>query len=187
MPRPMTPLRHVPLSVCAVLLLLCWLTPALLTASPQEDYDNGLSAYRQEDLVTAIDLLRSAADAGHAQAQQLLGYIYDIAEENELALHYYQLAADQGDADGAYGLGKLYATGDGVPQDFAQALHWYRLAAQGDSLLALDVLATAYLEGGLGLERDRGKALELLEQAASLGHAPSSKRLQDLRASSDAQ
>ena len=55
------------------------------------------------------------------------------------------------------------------------------------SLLALDVLATAYLEGGLGLERDQGKALELLEQAASLGHAPSSKRLQDLRASSDAQ
>lgn len=179
-------LRPLGIVVAVVLWLLPWLTPPLSAASPQEDYDNGLSAYRREDLLTAIDLLRSAADAGHARAQQLLGYIYDVAEENALARRYYQLAAEQGDADGAYGLGKLYATGDGVPQDFGQAAHWYRIAAERDSLLAIDALATAYQEGGLGLERDTRKAIELLEQAASLGHEPSIKRLQALKASNDA-
>ena len=168
------------LSLCALGLLAFCLQPLPSLADAEQYYLRGQAAYQQEDLLTAIDALKSAADMGHARAQSLLGYIYDIAEENELAFSYYQMAADQGDADGAYGLGKLYASGEGTVPDLEQAVRWYQLAAGKGQLLAIDVLATAYLNGGLGLDRDEQKARALLETAAALGHQPSIKRLSEL-------
>ena len=42
--------------------------------------------------------------------------------------------ADQGDATAQSNLGVMYASGQGVPKDYAQAVKWYRLAAdQGDA------------------------------------------------------
>jgi hypothetical protein len=38
--------------------------------------------------------------------------------------------AEQGDADAQYNLGIMYATGEGVPEDDAEAVRWYRLAAE---------------------------------------------------------
>ncbi len=169
----------------AFVLLALSLLPALTAAGPEEDYSRGEAAYQRENLLTAIEFLKSAAEAGHAKAQSLLGYIYDVAEENELALQYYRMSADQGDVDGAYGLGKLYATGEGVKKDMTLAVHWYQVAADGNHLQAIDVLATAYLNGGLGLSRDTQKAAELLERAAAQGHQASVKRLSELQSAMD--
>ena len=45
-----------------------------------------------------------------------------------------RLAAEQGDADAQYNLGTMFATGQGLPQNNAEAARWYRLAAeQGDA------------------------------------------------------
>ena len=41
-------------------------------------------------------------------------------------------AAEQGDASAQSNLGLMYARGDGVPENDAEAVRWYRLAA--DSL-----------------------------------------------------
>ena len=41
----------------------------------------------------------------------------------------FRLAADQGDAKAQYSLGVMYDQGEGVPQDYAEAVKWYRLAA----------------------------------------------------------
>jgi uncharacterized protein len=42
-------------------------------------------------------------------------------------------AAEQGDATSQYSLGRLYHLGQGVSQDYVQAVAWYRKAAeQGD-------------------------------------------------------
>ena len=42
--------------------------------------------------------------------------------------------AEQGDVQAQYNLGIMYETGRGGPQDDAEAVRWYRLAAeQGDS------------------------------------------------------
>ena len=38
--------------------------------------------------------------------------------------------AEQGDASAQYNLGVTYRTGEGVPQDSAEAVRWYRLAAE---------------------------------------------------------
>ena len=37
--------------------------------------------------------------------------------------------AEQGDADAQFNLGIMYANGRGVPQDDAEVVRWYRLAA----------------------------------------------------------
>ena len=37
--------------------------------------------------------------------------------------------AEQGDASAQFNLGVRYADGEGVPQDDAEAVRWYRLAA----------------------------------------------------------
>ncbi len=45
------------------------------------------------------------------------------------AAAWYRRAANQGDADAQYSLGRLYENGTGVPKDTAQAAAWYRKAA----------------------------------------------------------
>jgi hypothetical protein len=50
-------------------------------------------------------------------------------------VHWYRSAAEKGDAASQNNLGVLYATGQGVKRDAAEALRWYRrAAAQGHAL-----------------------------------------------------
>lgn len=48
----------------------------------------------------------------------------------ETAIAEWQPLADEGNADGQFGVGLLYANGFGVPMDDAEALKWYGLAAE---------------------------------------------------------
>jgi TPR repeat protein len=43
---------------------------------------------------------------------------------------WYRLAAEQGINKAQYNLGIMYDDGQGVPQDYAEAVKWYRLAAE---------------------------------------------------------
>jgi TPR repeat protein len=45
------------------------------------------------------------------------------------ALQHLRPLADQGDARAQFILGAMYAEGQGVPQNFADPVKWYRLAA----------------------------------------------------------
>jgi TPR repeat protein len=48
---------------------------------------------------------------------------------------WYLKAADQGDAGAEFNIGVMYDNGQGVPQDYKQALTWFRKAAdQGDAV-----------------------------------------------------
>jgi TPR repeat protein len=38
--------------------------------------------------------------------------------------------AEQGDVDAQWNLGRMYGNGRGVPEDDAEAIKWYRLAAE---------------------------------------------------------
>ncbi len=48
------------------------------------------------------------------------------------ALHEFRPLAEQGLAVAQFALGAMYAEGQGVPQDYAAAVKWYRLAADLD-------------------------------------------------------
>ena len=43
------------------------------------------------------------------------------------AVRLFRLAAEQGEAKAQFNLGVMYAEGQGVPQDFKEAMEWYQL------------------------------------------------------------
>ena len=62
-------------------------------------------------------------------------------------MKWYRLAADQGNASAQFNLGVMYAKGEGVPQDYAEAVKWFRLAAdQGDAMAQFN-LGVMYAKG----------------------------------------
>jgi putative phage-type endonuclease len=82
-----------------------------------------------------------------------------------LALKYYKLAAEGGNATAQYNLGYKYSEGEGVPRDDEAAAYWYRLAAKQGDRDAQCNLGYAY-EAGLGVEANLNLALFWYAQAA---------------------
>ncbi|MDP6371637.1 MAG: hypothetical protein QF634_03895 [Vicinamibacterales bacterium] len=81
--------------------------------------------------------MRVRAEAGDADAQNNLGFMYDFGEgvpQNYAeAARWFRLAADQGQAGAQNSLGFMYANGRGVPQDYVQAHMWTNLAVAQSS------------------------------------------------------
>jgi hypothetical protein len=149
-------------------------------ADAAAEYQKGFAAFRRDDLIEAMRRLGVAADAGYAPAQALLGYIMDLAEDNEEAAALYQKAAAQGDKDGEFGLANLYGVGEGVKKDEAKAVEYYTRAVDHGHLDAMLVLGQAYINGSLGLTADREKGLALIRRAAEQGYQPARVRLEEL-------
>ena len=81
-----------------------------------------------------------------------------------------QKNAKQGDAEAQSSLGYKYSKGEGVPQDYKKAFHWYTLAASQNDILAQVNLGFMYAEGQ-GVEQDYKKAFEWYTKAANQGEA----------------
>ena len=68
----------------------------------------------------------SLAKEGHVKALHNIGVIYDNGfgrpKNQTIAADWYRLAAKKGLANSQGNLGRLYRSGNGVPQDFAKAL-----------------------------------------------------------------
>ena len=69
----------------------------------------------------------------HVQAQPTLDEVRALAE--------------QGDAAAQYTLGYAYASGQDTPQDYTEALRWWRLAAAQDHAFAQYSLGALYDNG----------------------------------------
>lgn len=159
--------------------LLAWQGWAA-AASSEEDFHAGSQAYRRGDVVQAVVLLRKSADAGHAPSQTLLAYILDKAGANEEAVAYYRRAAAQGDPEGGFALGLMYAAGEGVERDLAQARRWIAHAAEMGHAGAINTLASAYIRGELGIDepqRNSANALRWVRMAADSGYLPAMEDL----------
>jgi hypothetical protein len=55
-----------------------------------------------------------------------------VPQDDEEAVKWFRLAAEQGDADAQYNLGVAYANGQGAPQDYVIAYALFNLSAAGD-------------------------------------------------------
>ena len=75
-------------------------------------------------------------------------------------------SAEKGDRDAQNALGEMYASGEGVPVDFAKAKDWYLKAANQGSAKAQYNLGTIYASG-LGVSLDAVAALTWFQKAAS--------------------
>lgn len=118
------------------------------------------------DLFKGMGWLGKAADSNHSYAQSLLGYCYDCLDEDETAVKYYKMSADNNNPIGQYYMGLVYANGaGGYEVNFEKAFHMYVLSGkQGcpDAQYAVGF----YLFLGLGVERDVNLAEQWIRAAA---------------------
>ena len=176
-PRGFRP-RH---GLAAALLgaMLAWLAVPGAQAAPADDHARGLKAYHRGDVVDAMNALRPAVQAGYAPAQTLLAFILERSDFAEEAVALYRSAADQGDAEGHAGLANAYLSGRGVAKDEKRALQHFSKAADAGHAPSVEVIATAWAQGDLGLQAgaDPAAARAALQRAAAQGHLASAEAL----------
>jgi TPR repeat protein len=88
------------------------------------------------------------------------------------AVEEFQAGFDDGDADGAFFIGRLFEMGLGTERDMRRAVELYSVAADQGSALAQNRLGLMYLNGELVLQ-DYQRAGELICAAAETGDANS--------------
>ncbi|MGH7972446.1 MAG: tetratricopeptide repeat protein, partial [Limisphaerales bacterium] len=77
-------------------------------------------------------------------------------------------AAEDGNADAQCTMGICYQTGQGVTQDYAGAVKWFRRAADQNDSTAQCYLGFCY-QNGMGVPQDFGQAAKWFRDAAEQG------------------
>jgi TPR repeat protein len=83
----------------------------------------------------------------------------------------------RGEARAQHAVARLYEKGQGVEQDFAQALSWYRKAAEQNHADSQYRVAVAYAYGLVSYGKDDKQAMHWLVKAGENGHKKSQKLL----------
>ena len=82
-----------------------------------------------------------------------------------------QKKAFKGDAVAQHRLGKMYYDGDGVPRNYAEAVYWWRKAAEQSDADAQFNLGLVYAIGYGGEPKSSATAVTWYSKAADQGHA----------------
>ena len=132
------------------------------------------SAYEDHRYTEAVLRWDRLADKGEAEAQFMLGLIFDegrdgVSPDASRAAKHYHGAAAQGHVPAMNNLARLYFEGRGVPRSLSRARRWFRRASHAGFEIATTNL------GFLTLLEDRdtadpADAIALLEQAAQQGN-----------------
>jgi TPR repeat protein len=86
---------------------------------------------------------------------------------------WYAAAAKKGHVQAAHWLASLYEMGIGVPQNYDEAVRWYKKAGEENNFIpSLAALAHLYEEGN-GVDKDLEKARALYQKGADAGNAVS--------------
>lgn len=126
----------------------------------------------------AAPQIHRLAEAGDAEAQTMLGYMYGTgkayAVDRAASTMWYRRAAEQGHAKAQYELGRRLQGGFSDPsgaKDLSEALKWFRRSADNGYPEAQFHLGEAYNWGVLGVTPDRVEAMAWYGRAAAQGHA----------------
>ena len=105
----------------------------------------GVAMELEGNLTGARTLYETAALQGNAVARENLERMRRLTRGGDaLNLSRLRLQADDGDTDAMLQLAQRYHRGEGVQQDFAQAIQHYRRAADGGSRSAREFLALIF-------------------------------------------
>lgn len=110
--------------------------PALALAEREQRHERALQAMRAGNYAEAFCIWRPLAEAGDAQAQFSLGWMYHngygLVIDDSQTLHWWERAAAQQLADAAFALGMLFSFGDGgdIERDVPRAANHYLQAAR---------------------------------------------------------
>lgn len=129
----------------------------------------------EADPTSAMRLYRQSAEGGNVEALNRVALMHyrgeaGAAQDYAEAVRLFDLAAEQGDRNALFNLGKLYFEGKGVEKDPAQAIAYYRQAADKDHILALNTLGALYRAGATNAE-DIARARGYFERSSAFGNA----------------
>jgi uncharacterized protein len=125
-----------------------------------------------KDDAGAMKWAHLAADAGHAEAMDFVGFAYlrgAVVKRNPAVAFGYFKAAASDSAQAAFNLGQCYFGAQGTDQDCAMALEWWKQAAERGHGRAAASAAMAYLSGE-GVLSDPVQARRMAERAAELNN-----------------
>src|SRR5512141_2304741 len=109
---------------------LSFLVACPILAGPLED---SVKAYRRGDFNTAYQLIKPQAEKGDADAQFILGFLYDegkgVPQDYAEAAKWYGRAAKQGNKSAQHNLGLIDDQGQ-VSKDRAEMGKWHRRAVE---------------------------------------------------------
>lgn len=160
---------------------------------------DALLAYDKRDFATAFAIYRDLAERGDATAQYALGRMYargeGVPKDADQARYWFGMGRDQGNALKAYNkgdfatalqiyrpladkgqvlaeyiLGLMYANGQGVPENYGEALKWLQKAAEHGEAKAQFSVGVLYFKG-LGMPKNHAEALTWYRRAADQGNA----------------
>ena len=123
---------------------------------------------------------KAAAQGSRTAQYELANLILaekDVSKEDRnYAINLLERAADPGQADAQYQLGRMYMTGEGVPRDTGKGLYFYRIAAEQGHSEAQYSLAVRYTIGE-GVATDDYEAHRWYKRAANEGHGKAQHNL----------
>lgn len=147
--------RLIKVGVVALVLTVASVAPS--AAGPSQAEKDASDAFGRGDYPTALSLLRPLAAQGNADAQVLLGLIYDsglgIPQDYSEAAKWYRKAADLKSVHAYYMLAVMYGLGHGVPQDYTASVAWLRQGAERADPRSQALLGLMY-EFGRGVPLD---------------------------------
>lgn len=95
----------------------------------------------------ANDLLHIGAEAGCPVYQYLLAGELEKAGQKAAALRWYKAAAEGGEPDAWYHVGRFYEEGDVVPKDLNSAIHYYEIGESHGEFISRSRLDTLLYRG----------------------------------------
>ena len=148
-------------------------------------YEQARDVYQAKDYDAAYQQLLPLARAGHARAQQLVGYMcrkgWGVQQDFSRAFLWLSRAADQGLASSITQLGMMFDEGEGVPQNYRRSHALYVEAAKKGNALAMAKAAEDYL-GSWGTYKDALHALEWYTKARDAGRQSASEKVAEVEA-----
>lgn len=150
----------------------------------------GLEAYYRGEYQRAAGLLQPLADKGVARAQFRIGYMHYLGRGFDrdrktadqiirAALPAVQKFANEGRGWAQSDVGSLYEDGLVLPRDYAEAIYWYRSAAEQGYPGAQTNLGVMYARGR-GVAANRKIAIEWFQRAAKQGDIAAIRNLESM-------
>jgi TPR repeat protein len=128
----------------------------------------------RKDVIRSMELMKGAADQGHAEAMGGVGYFYAsgtaVPKDDAAALTWFRKGAEAGGAKAQLNLGKMLTEGKGTEKNEVEGRKWIRTAADQGQVDAAFAMGQILYFGDTGQEVDYKAAYPYLLTAAEAGH-----------------
>jgi hypothetical protein len=131
-------------------------------------YADGIGTAKNLD--SAIEYYTIAAEKGSVLSQRRLGLALFNRRQNERAFEWFERAADAGDVNSVFMVGRMYLQGRGTARNASRGVDFLLRAAREGHANAMLMLADCYIDGD-GVTRNPSQGIDWLRRAAGKGLA----------------